>query len=194
MSLWIFNPSEPAGNSEFSGGALLDGRVGPCGTCQSCPTHWRIHVALNPGPVAQDWGGTHILTRRIPDPPQLDARCVWLSPPAPPSAWPNPLPPFSLWRLAFAAWPTNDTATTPAGGYWSTRWTLSAGLYFWPLATTIDPRYLPGTSLDPANQLGFVGYTPSETDPFACLDTQTLWRVESNTQFPAAITLEPYWP
>ncbi len=194
MSLWIFNVPEPAGNSEFSAKALFDGRIGPCGTCQSCPTHWQITVQLAEGPIGPAWGGTHILTRRIPDPPQIDARCVWLSPPASPSTWPNPLPPFSLWRLAFAAWPTNDTNTTPAGGYWSTRWTLSAGLYYWPLETSIDPRYLPGTSLDPADQLGFVGYTPRQTDPFACLDRQTLYRVEPDPQFPPTITLEPFWP
>ncbi len=193
--LWLFNPPEPAGNSEFSGGALIDGRIGPCGSCQSCPTHWRISVDLVPGVLPEAYGGVHILTRRIPDPPQLDARCVWLSPPADPSVWPTQsLPTFSLWRLAFAAWPTNDTNVTPAGGYWSTRWTLSAGLYYWPLETTIAPRLLPGTSLDPANQLGFVGYTPPEDQPWLCVDRNTVSRVETDAQFPLTLLIEPYWP
>jgi hypothetical protein len=193
--LWQFNPAEPAGNSEFSGGALIDGRIGPCGACQSCPTYWRLTCTTS-GDLAAPYAGTQILQRRRPEPPQLDARCVWLSRPADPDALPTLSTPyqFSLWRLAWGAWPDPYSGpVSPTEPWWATRWSLAAGAYYWPLATSTEPRLVTGASLLPGTALGYAGWTPG--DLYHCLAQNSMTRVETlDPGFPVTITLEPYWP
>jgi hypothetical protein len=201
MPLHIFNPPEPAAWSEFSGLVTFAGS-GPCGKCQSNPGHWKLKVGdLGAGVLPAEYGGEHILYRRIPYPPELDARGVWLSAPVDvdPSA-PYYASSASLWRLAYAAWPAPFAADpTP---WWTDEWSIAAGEFYWPLAGSLDPAVaIAGSQLFSApghpDDAGWASYGLRDvaTRPFRCLNPNTFDLVDTlSAQFPATITIEPFWP
>jgi hypothetical protein len=199
MPFTIFNPPEPWANRDRSGPVdFAGGQIGPTGSAQYVPRYYRLDIA--PAAPFTEYAGTWILERRIPDPPHVDARAVWLSPEVDvtPSA-PNYVTRASLYRLAFDAWPS-PFAGSPTPPPWAGRWSLAAGQFAWPLAP------LPGEQLTayPGNDdaAGEAVYIPSAdpTEFFRTLDPSTLYLAAQPGQsippagWPPTITIRPFWP
>lgn len=215
MCIHLFNPPAPGCEPETSG-RLQFPNVGRCGRCRCLPHHWQIDVSIpligNPvfDPLFQMYAGRFVLKRTIPDPAHDQAMCTFLSEPVPIEdtlletyTILNAPPSLSLWQLVFD-YNTHDQLGRP----WENNWALFAGGFYGDVQPTrLSPdsvEVFAGINmldLDEVDGLAFATYQPQgafdlNPAPFRCLHPNVFEAIEGLYQanFPAQITIKPFWP